>query len=310
MGTQLSAQRPNLCAKMYDHILVPTDGSEHADRAADHATLLAEAFDATVHLLRIVDIEAVAGPFSAGGVDDDYVEQRTVDEREALAEQQAKLAESVQVEATVATGNPAEEILEHVRETDIDLVVMGTHGRRGLRRYLTGSVAERVLRLSPVPVLTVRAAEASAVGSGYGDILVPTDGSERAAAAVAHALAVADAYGGTVHAVNVVNVGDVATGAEAGVPAEFLEELEAAGADATEAVADEARAAGVSVVTEVLTGRPKHELLAYIEDHDIDLAVMGTHGRTGLDRVLLGSTAEALVRRAEVPVLTVSEERT
>ena len=292
---------------MYDHILVPTDGSEHSDRAVDHAKLLAEAFDATLHLFRVVDIEATAGPFSAGGVDDGYVEQHTADEREALAEQQATLSESIQVEATVTTGNPANEILEHVRENDIDLIVMGTHGRSGLRRYLTGSVAERVLRLAPVPVLTVRATEASAVGRGYSRILVPTDGSERAAAAVAHAVAIADIYGGTVHAVNVVNVGDVATGAEVGVPEKFLQELEASGSEATESVADEARSAGVDVRTEVLTGRPKHELLTYIGDHDIDLVVMGTHGRTGLDRVLLGSTAEALVRRAEVPLLTVSE---
>jgi len=292
---------------MYDHILVPTDGSDHAERATDHAALLAEAFDATVHLLTVVDIEAAAGPFSAGGIDDDYIEQRTTGEREALAEQRAALAESIQVDTTVVTDTPAEGILEYVRESDIDLVVMGTHGRSGLRRYLTGSVAERVLRLSSVPVLTVRATEPSVVDGGYDNILVPTDGSERAAAAVTHALGVADAFGSTVHAVSVVNVGDIATGAEASVPPELLEELQDAAKGATEDVASAAAAAGIDAVTEVGTGRPKHDLLAYVSDHDIDLVVMGTHGRTGLDRVLLGSTAEALVRRAEVPVLTVSE---
>ncbi|MBX0303792.1 universal stress protein [Haloarcula salinisoli] len=290
---------------MYDHILVPTDGSDHADRAAGHAALLADAFDATVHLLTVVDIETAAGPFSAGGVDDDYVEQRTASERDALAERAARV--DGDVETAVTTGQPSEGILEYVREHEVDLVVMGTHGRSGLRRYLTGSVAERVLRLSPVPVLTVRATEASEVGDGYGDILVPTDGSGRATAAVAHAVAVADAFGGTVHAVSVVNVGDIATGAEVSVPAGLLEELEAAATDATEAIATEAAAAGVEAVTEVRTGRPKHDLLEYVADHDVDLVVMGTHGRTGLDRVLLGSTAEALVRRAEVPVLTVSQ---
>ncbi|MFC6757556.1 MULTISPECIES: universal stress protein [Haloarcula] len=290
---------------MYDHILVPTDGSDHADRAADHAALLAGAFDATVHLLTVVDIEAAAGPFSAGGVDDDYIEQRTASERDALEERAAKV--DGDVETAVTTGKPSEGILEYVRDTDVDLVVMGTHGRSGLRRYLTGSVAERVLRLSPVPVLTVRATDASEVGNGYGDILVPTDGSGRAAAAVGHAVAVADAFGSTVHAVSVVNVGDIATGAEVSVPAGLLEELEAAATDATESIATEAAAAGVEAVTAVRTGRPKHDLLEYVADHDVDLVVMGTHGRTGLDRVLLGSTAEALVRRAEVPVLTVSE---
>ncbi|WP_324662922.1 universal stress protein [Haloarcula sediminis] len=290
---------------MYDHILVPTDESDHAERAADHAALLAGAFDATVHLLTVVDIEAGAGPFSAGGVDKNYIERQMTDHREALAEREADL--NVPVETSVATGAPSEGILDYVEDNQIDLVVMGTHGRSGLRRYLTGSVAERVVRLSPVPVLTVRATETGTVGSGYGDILVPTDGSERAAAAVGHAIAVAGAFGSTVHAVSVVNVGDIATGADVTVPRDLLAEFEDAAAEATEAVAREAEDAGLDAVTEVRTGRPKQDLLEYITDRDIDLVVMGTHGRTGLDRVLLGSTAEALLRRAEVPVLTVSE---
>jgi len=290
---------------MYDTILVPTDGSDHAERAVEHGAVLAEAFDATLQLLTVVDIEAAAGPFSAGGVDEAYIEDRTADEREALAERADSL--SVPVETAVETGQPAEGILDYVDDEGVDLVVMGTHGRSGLRRYLTGSVAERVVRLSPVPVLTVRATEASAVDDGYSDILVPTDGSERSDAAVAHAVALASAFGGRIHAVSVVNVGDIATGPEVGIPAEFLEELETAAGDATEAIAETAQAADVDAVTEVSTGRPKHELLEYVEQNDIDLVCMGTHGRTGLDRVLLGSTAEALLRQAAVPVLTVSE---
>ena len=290
---------------MYDHILVPTDESDHAERAADHAALLAGAFDATVHLLTVVDIEAGAGPFSAGGVDQNYVDRQIADQREALAEREAGL--DVPVETSVVTGSPSEGILDYIEDNEVDLVVMGTHGRSGLRRYLTGSVAERVVRLSPVPVLTVRATEASTVGSGYGDILVPTDGSERATAAVGHALAVAGAFGSTVHAVSIVNVGDIATGADVTVPQDLLAEFEDAATEATEAVAREAEDAGLDTVTEVRTGRPKQDLLNYIAEFDIDLVVMGTHGRTGLDRVLLGSTAEALLRRAEIPVLTVSE---
>lgn len=292
---------------MYDHILVPTDGSDHAVRAAEHATMLATTFDATLHLLTVVDIEAAAGPFSAGGVDTEYIEGRTATKREALSDLADSLDRAGDIETTVETGTPAESILGYVGDTDVDLVVMGTHGRSGLRRYLTGSVAERVVRQSPVPVLTMRATDASAIGDGYDNVLVPTDGSERAAAAVGHALAVADAFGTTLHAVSVVNVGDIATGAETGIPPELLEELRNDAADATEAIASRAEAAGVDAVTEVLTGRPKHELLAYVADHGIDLVCMGTHGRTGLDRVLLGSTAEGLLRRAEVPVLTVSE---
>ena len=292
---------------MYDHILVPTDGSEHAVRAGEHGAMLADAFGATLHLLTAVDIDAAAGPFSAGGVDESYVQERTADRRETLRGVADELDHPGEVETAVVTGNPAESILEYVDDSDVDLVVMGTHGRSGLRRYLTGSVTELVVRRSPVPVLTMRATDASAAGSGYDDVLVPTDGSERAAAAVTHALAVADTFGSTVHAVSVVNVGDIATGAEVDMPPELLDELKTAATAATEAVASEAEAAGGEAVTEVLTGRPKHELLEYIGDHDVDLVCMGTHGRTGLDRVLLGSTAEGLVRHADVPVLTVSE---
>ena len=292
---------------MYDHILVPTDGSEHAVRAGEHGAMLADAFGATLHLLTAVDIDAAAGPFSAGGVDEAYVQQRVADQHETLRGVADALDHPGEVETTVVTGSPAESILGYVGDSDVDLVVMGTHGRSGLRRYLTGSVTELVVRRSPVPVLTMRATDASAAGGGYGDVLVPTDGSERAAAAVTHALAVADTFGSTVHAVSVVNVGDIATGAEVDMPPELLDELKSTAVAATEAVASEAEAAGAEAVTEVLTGRPKQELLEYIADHDVDLVCMGTHGRTGLDRVLLGSTAEGLVRHADIPVLTVSE---
>jgi len=290
---------------MYDRILVPTDGSDHASRAADHAALLAETFDATVDLVTVVDLDAAAGPFSAGGVDEGYVEQLTDSGRETLGDAESRFDRVGTVETAVLTGSPAEAILGHAADHDVDLVCMGTHGRSGLGRYLTGSVAERVLRQASVPVMTVRATD-EGDAAGYDELLVPTDGSERAEAAVEHALAIAERFDSRVHVVSVVNVGDIATGSEMGIPDGLLAELEAGASDATESVANEARAAGLDAVTSVSVGRPKRDLLAYVEDNDIDLVCMGTHGRTGLNRVLVGSTAEALVRHCTIPVLTVS----
>jgi nucleotide-binding universal stress UspA family protein len=290
---------------MYDTILVPTDGSDGARRAVEHAALVA-AVDATLHVVTVVDIDAAAGPFSAGGIDDDYVERLRTAGRETAAETAALVEADVAVESDVLTGNPADAILDYLDDHDVDMVCMGTHGRRGLQRYLTGSVAERVLRHAPVPVLTVRATEASEVGEGYDEILVPTDGSDRAEAAVAHALALGERFDSRIHAVSVVNVGDIPTGSEMGLGESLLSELKSQAEDAADAVADEAEAAGLSAVTAVSVGQPKGALLSYVEDHDIDMVCMGTHGRTGLDRVLVGSTAEALVRRSAVPVLTVS----
>lgn len=137
----------------------------------------------------------------------------------------------------------------------------------------------------------------------YDNILVPTDGSERAEAATEHALAIAECFDSRVHAVGVVNVGGLATGSEFSLPAELNEELKTAVAAAVDSVADAASDAGLEAVT---VGRPKAELLSYLPERDIDLVCTGTHGRTSLDRVLLGSTTEALIRRTGVPVVTVS----
>ncbi|MBV0924479.1 universal stress protein [Halomicroarcula limicola] len=290
---------------MYDDILIPTDGSEHAVRAAEHGAYIADAFDATLHLLTVVDVDAAAGPFSAGGVDEEYVERLKSKARTAIDALDGAVSAVETVQSSVVTGQPSTAILDYVADRDVDLVAMGTHGRRGLSRYLVGSVAERVVRQSPVPVLTVRASERSAVEEGYDQILVPTDGSDYAAAAVAHALAIAERAGARVHAVSVVNLGDIATGADVGVPPEFVEQFETLAEEAVVSVATAARERGLDVETSVSSGVPARELLDYVEENPIDLVVMGTHGRTGWDRLLLGSTAERLVRRSPTPVLTV-----
>lgn len=308
-GTQNYQRSDRTLEAMYDHILVPTDGSEHAQRATEHGALIADAFDATLHLLSVVDVSEAAGPFSAGGVDDAYVEQLTDASESELAEISTGIERVDTVETAVTTGRPSAGILEYVDEEGIDLVCMGTHGRRGLRRFLTGSVTERVVRLSPVPVLTVRAVEASEPGDGYDDILVPTDGSDCAQAAVAHALALAERFDSRLHAVSVIDTASLATGTEMGIPPGLLEQLEENAAEATRAIEDAAGDAGVDCVGVVDTGGVRRVLLNYAEEHDIDLVCLGTHGRSGLDRVLVGSTAEGLVRRADAPVVTVSQRR-
>ena len=290
---------------MYDHVLVPTDGSDHANRAAEHGRLLARAFDATVHLLIVVNLDAAAGPFSAGGVDEEYVDRLTDEGRDRLARVEPELDDVGTVRSSVRTGQPAGEIVDYIEEHEIDLVAMGTRGRTGLTRYLTGSVARRVLRLAPVPVLTVGAAAAAANSESYDEILVPTDGSDCATAALSHALAIADRFESRLHAVSVVDLGDLATGTEVSVPPTLVSAVEESATAATESVEVAAREAGVDVVTAVRSGRPAATLLEYATEQDVDLVCMGTHGRTGLDRLLLGSTAEAVVPRADAPVLTV-----
>ncbi len=142
---------------MFETIVVATDGSESVSRAVAVALDLAERFDASVHALSVVD---------AGEVDSSPETVRT-ELRDALTEQASEALESVKtdtdqpVTTAVREGRPAAEISSYAREIDADMVATGTRGRHGENRFLIGSVAERVVRTCPVPVLTVRQLDAA-----------------------------------------------------------------------------------------------------------------------------------------------------
>lgn len=139
---------------MYSQILVPTDGSPASDAAIEHAIDLARQYDATLHALYVVDGAAYSTLEAGAQVVVDALES----EGEEATRRVAAAAERADVdcETTVATGTAYSAIRDYVDERAIDMVVMGTHGRKGLDRYLLGSVTERVVRTSDVPVLTVR----------------------------------------------------------------------------------------------------------------------------------------------------------
>lgn len=135
----------------------------------------------------------------------------------------------------------------------------------------------------------------------YNDILVPTDGSTGARQALEHAITLATEQNATVHVVYVVNPSyTAAEGMEY-----LLEALEEEGERTVESALDLSADSDVPMTTKVLRGTPYRKILEYAADHEIDLIVMGTQGRTGLDRFLLGSTTEKVVRTSEIPVLTV-----
>ncbi|MWV65196.1 universal stress protein [Halorubrum sp. JWXQ-INN 858] len=141
---------------MYDEILLPTDGSAGIAAAVEQACYLAELADARVHALFVVDEHV------AGATEWDVVVEREEARGEAAVEavEAAAVERGIPVEKHLRRGRPHEQILDAVDAYDADLIVMGTHGRTGLGRFLTaGSVAERVVRYSPVPVLTARAGE-------------------------------------------------------------------------------------------------------------------------------------------------------
>jgi nucleotide-binding universal stress UspA family protein len=144
-------------------ILVPVDFSPHAERAFQYAITLASRLGAQLRVVHVVEDPFVTGAWSSE-VYVPYIPE-LLEDLIAGAEQQlatlkaAAVAKGITADSAVITGRPAQTIVEHAEEGAFDLIVMGTHGRTGLSHVVMGSVAERVVRKAPCPVLTLRATE-------------------------------------------------------------------------------------------------------------------------------------------------------
>lgn len=150
-------------------ILVPVDFSPHADRALRYAATLAHRLGATLALVHVIEDPFVTGAWTSEVYVPSFQEVRD----QVIADAERKLAMlrdsvaamDVSAETSVTTGWPVQAIIDHAAQGGFDLIVMGTHGRTGLTHAVMGSVAERVLRRAPCPVLTVRGTEAAAANA-------------------------------------------------------------------------------------------------------------------------------------------------
>ena len=141
--------------RLFRKVLCPIDFSEHSMAALDVALKMVQQNDAALYLLNVAPLPAGAAGFQPVPMEPyPYVEKDRREQLEKLARE--RIPAAVRYETLVISGDPAEQVLETARGLDADLIVMGTHGRRGLSHLVLGSVAERVVRESPIPVLTAR----------------------------------------------------------------------------------------------------------------------------------------------------------
>jgi nucleotide-binding universal stress UspA family protein len=223
---------------------------------------------------------------------------------DALADlERLAAANDVRCETRTERGTPHEVIGATADRVDADLVTMGIYGRTGLDEILIGSVTDRMLRTSDVPVL---ATPNRSDTDSYDSVLVAVDGSDPATAAADHALAVASRFDATLHVLSAVYIRGM-TGAKGvgGVITSAVENVTEHHENCVEDVAERAETHGVDTVTTVPTGMPSVLVREYVTEHDIDLVTMGTHGRSGLNRYLLGSVAERVVRTKCAPMMAV-----
>lgn len=278
-------------------LLVPLDGSTLSKRALPYAIGLTKASGGTLLLLRVLIPRPPRG-------------EPLVQESAAMAELDEIAgplrAQGLSVDAEVSStifGGVAEVIVDTAQRSGAELIVMSTHGRSGFGRWVYGSVAERVLRLSATPVLLVPAP----CGRGWPSdrrprMLLALDGSALAALAVAPTQSWAQLLGADVHLIRALP--PVSSDAAAYVYEDRIGER-AEAMRTLESVASSFRQAGVQTAIHTPTGEAAACIAQLAAEQDIDILAMATHGRSGVPQVVLGGVATETLHRTGLPTLLV-----
>jgi nucleotide-binding universal stress UspA family protein len=295
-----------------DKILCPTDFSANAHGALLQALDLAQRHDASVDLVHVAnaphyvrrDMVGFLGERGARPLNEIALEAAEGRVKKLLSE----LDESQRSRITPYTrfGDPAETLVHFAAAHHADLIVLGASGLPRLSKYVLGGVANKVLRRAERPVLCVPSDQAKP----FEKVVVATDFSDCAASALDAAFRLSSVHGAELNVIHVTpSAWTLPPDLNVGLPGDnqnWLELLRSEAAEQLEKFVEEARSRGVSVDGTVLeTGSPAHAVLDYAERNNCDLIALGTHGRSGVTRMMLGSVAEAVVHHATVPVLTV-----
>ncbi len=312
---------------MLRRIVVGLDGSAQAESAVPAAAALARASGARLTLVQALpsgetlEVIDAAHPdvfrysASEGSEDDVLAARAAARDARAYLERVAALwrASGITVDTLVVAGDPADVVIEVVTTRSADLVVLATRGRTGLDRLLFGSVAEAILRRSPVPVVLLQSLAPEYELAGPGQIvrlLVPLDGRPLAEAALPWAGDLARSLHAEVVLARILPPAsspaeEASASTETGQEISLSDERVKSAQEYLDVVAQRLRAAGVRVSTVVRRDQPAVGLVAAADAQSAALIVMATHGRTGLPRTLLGSVALEVVRQAQRPVVLV-----
>ncbi len=291
------------------HLLLATDFSAPSDLALTRALAVARSHGAKLTIAFIDPPSDVAalGPDAELASRELASLQREMEayEDEQLAERVARAAAAgVAATAVHRRGKPEEALAALATELDIDLIVCGTHGRTGVRRFFLGSVAERLARLAARPVLVARGAAGD--DGTYHKVLVATDFAPTGERALALALALAPTA--TIEVVNawqypVGSWGLSALGERTGAMTALREALTGPAAEQGARLEERLRAAGRDARFRLVHGSAADVVTELAAAEGFDLVAVGTHGHRGLRRIVIGSTAEAIIRHAPCSVM-------
>lgn len=296
------------------HVLFPTDFSAHADMALPYALALARRFEGTLHIVHVIDTNALAhgsgqgfwlGEKEMGDVLDSM--QEHAESRLALIiDRGAELG--IHAEAMVTRGQVVAQILDAARLVHAGLVVVPSHGRTGIDRLVFGSVCERVIRNSPAPVLTIKHPEREFVHASdmvvrLNRVLFPTDFSDFSLKGLAYAAALCREFDAELILAHVAEMPLILPELMPEVTDGIDVEQVGFATKQLEAMADGLH--GIRTRVEVRRGHAPHEVVAIAGELEADLIVVPTHGRSGVIQVFWGSVSEKVTRLARCPVLVV-----
>lgn len=282
---------------MIGTVIVPLDGSELAAQVLPYAQAIAEKSNVPLQLVWVVPED---GPASAK------------EEAQTYLRQQAD-AIGARAQISVRMGHPAEQIVNAADEAKSPLIVMATHGRSGLSRLFSGSVAEHVVSESGAPVFLIRHETKDRQDGLVHTIAVPLDGSVYAEAALPYAKELARDFDAELLLVRVAETSQVYSmmspepvgAASAEAINEVTEQLVSETREYLETTAAALRAEGFNVKTEALEGFPADQLMALERQLAVNVIVMATHGRSGLGRIVFGSVADRILKNGTTPILMI-----
>lgn len=288
----------------YKKFLVPVDFSEHSELAVKQGLSLAKMYDAAVYVLHVGDDA-----------------EKSAQRLSKFLTHKIGFEFPVPTKKLVAQGNPAAVILSAAEKIGVDAVIMGSRGASGLRHLVQGSVAEKVIRQADCPVLVIKKPR-SLKSDGYvmpqirdtsdtfqaDKILVPLDFSPASKRALHHAIVIASTYNSTIYTLTVFDKKLKELGQDneehttVMVRGEKIRLWEAFPKLLRDAECDESR---IRLKRMVVSGDPFSKIESVVEKKEVDLIIMGTHGRTGLEHLLLGSVAEKALRSLNCSIMTI-----
>ena len=299
---------------MYDRILVPLDGSDLAEIALPYAEEIAVSMGAQITLIHVAE---------SADDEHEHMHRAYIDKMVEITKQNIKKhyeirsIKSIKVDSVYVAGYSAEQIVDYAEERKIGLIVMATHGQSGIRRWIVGSVAAKVVSATEQPILLIRAnviTPARRKKQIFKKVLVPLDGSKESEAIMPYIGELASIVKTEVvlfHVVAPVQFFYSIPGeaSNQSLSPDDINKIVAKRKDYLDTLGAGLKEKGIKASSRVIVGEPAKDIIRIADEIHADFVAMSTHGRSGIDRWTLGSTADKVLHGGNTPIMLVRSAR-